>query len=64
MTTRANSQFPWPVFHRLDKQPYGLHWNRLMLQVDNIQTTRVMVAQLLDKDGQPIRDLTWQAERP
>ena len=25
MTTRANTQFPWPDFHRLDKQPYRLH---------------------------------------
>ena len=25
MTTRANSQFPRPDFHRLDKQPYRLH---------------------------------------
>lgn len=24
MTTRANSQFPRPDFHRQDKQPYGL----------------------------------------
>jgi hypothetical protein len=24
MTTRANNQFPWPDFHRLDKQPYRL----------------------------------------
>ena len=24
ITTRANSQFPWPDFHRLDKQPYRL----------------------------------------
>jgi hypothetical protein len=24
MTTRANSQFPRPDFHRIDKQPYGL----------------------------------------
>ena len=25
ITTRANNQFPWPDFHRLDKQPYRLH---------------------------------------
>jgi len=25
MTTRAHSQFPRPVLHRLDKQPCGLH---------------------------------------
>ena len=25
ITTRANSQFPRPVFHRLDTQPYRLH---------------------------------------
>jgi hypothetical protein len=24
MTTRANNQFPWPDFHRRDKQPYRL----------------------------------------
>ena len=24
ITTRANNQFPWPDFHRLDKQPYRL----------------------------------------
>jgi hypothetical protein len=24
ITTRANNQFPWPDFRRLDKQPYGL----------------------------------------
>ncbi len=27
ITTRANRQFPWPVFHRLDTQPYGLQPN-------------------------------------
>ena len=25
ITTRAYNQFPWPDFHRLDKQPYRLH---------------------------------------
>ena len=25
ITTRVNNQFPWPDFHRLDKQPYRLH---------------------------------------
>ena len=25
ITTRANTQFPWPDFHRLDMQPYRLH---------------------------------------
>ena len=27
ITTRANSQFPRPDFHRLDRQPYGLRGN-------------------------------------
>jgi len=27
ITTRANSQFPRPIFHRLDTQPYGLQAN-------------------------------------
>ena len=25
ITTRVHNQFPWPDFHRLDKQPYRLH---------------------------------------
>jgi len=25
IATRAHNQFPWPDFHRLDRQPYGLH---------------------------------------
>jgi hypothetical protein len=28
MTTRPNTQFPWPDFHPLDKQPYRLHTKR------------------------------------
>jgi len=39
-------------------------WNRLLVQVDNLTGTWVMVGQLVDERGQPIRDVTWQAEDP
>ncbi|MDD4888755.1 MAG: Ig-like domain-containing protein [Phycisphaerae bacterium] len=54
-------------FHEsADEAPVKLAagWNRLMLQVENQTTTWVMIAQLTDATGEPIRDLTWQAEKP
>src|SRR6267378_1283769 len=43
MTTRANSQFPRPDFHRQDKQPYGLRTTvrewllvRLLVQLEEV----------------------------
>src|SRR5450631_1158333 len=41
MTTRANSQFPRPDFHRLDKQPYGL---RVTVR------ERILASELSDED--------------
>ncbi|MFO7900002.1 MAG: hypothetical protein R6V58_13195, partial [Planctomycetota bacterium] len=39
-------------------------WNRLLMQVTNRESWWMMVAQITDEAGQPIRDLTWQLERP
>jgi hypothetical protein len=39
-------------------------WNRLLMQVTNLETWWMMVAQITDEAGRPIRDLTWQLERP
>jgi hypothetical protein len=37
---RANNQFPWPDFHRLDKQPYRLRTK------DNVFAGQVLALQL------------------
>ncbi|MFW6158957.1 MAG: Ig-like domain-containing protein [Planctomycetota bacterium] len=39
-------------------------WNRLLMQVTNRESWWMMVGQITDAAGQPIRDLTWQLERP
>jgi len=39
-------------------------WNRLLLQVENHVGEWMMVGQITDAVGRPIRDLTWQIERP
>ena len=44
--------------------PGGIGANCLLLQVANQQTTWMRVAQITDAAGVPIRDLTWQIERP
>jgi hypothetical protein len=39
-------------------------WNRLLLQVTNRESWWMMVGQITDPIGWPIRDLTWQLQRP
>ena len=42
ITTRANNQFPWPDFHRLDKQPYRLRTKSTKLRVLSLQNLRAL----------------------
>ena len=44
MTTRVNSQFPGPDFHRQDTQPYGLRrgfrgWDRISVLLSQSHQT-------------------------
>jgi len=55
------------MFHDCaDEVPIHLRagWNRLLVQVENRQGEWMMVGQITDAAGRPIRDLTWQRERP
>ena len=49
-----------------DEVPVALRsgWNRLLVQVENQKGTWMMVGQITDEAGRPIRELTWQLERP
>jgi hypothetical protein len=55
-------------FHEYtDEVPIRLRrgWNRLLMQVQHRQGNWwMMVAQITDAAGEPIRDLTWQLDRP
>jgi hypothetical protein len=54
-------------FHNYsDEVPIKLQsgWNRLLVQIENQKGTWMMVGQITDQAGAPIRDLTWQLERP
>src|SRR6266545_3012469 len=44
ITTRANNQFPWPDFHRLDKQPYRLRTKSTKLRSLDISMSETFVA--------------------
>ena len=44
IATRAYNQFPWPDFHRLDKQPYRLRTKSTKSKSISIRTLRVLRA--------------------
>lgn len=55
------------MFHEYsDEIPIVLQngWNRLLVQVENREGAWLMVGQITDERGQPIRDLTWSTQRP
>lgn len=39
-------------------------WNLLIVQVENRSGAWLMTAQLVDEQGVPLRDITWQADAP
>ena len=53
ITTRANNQFPWPDFHRLDKQPYRLQTKDTKVSDISDSKCRGLRGEFASSKGQP-----------